>query len=714
MGIKTKSIFLSLAFAFCTLNLHAQSALSLYNKGKAQQDAGNYYSAVESYREALELNGRYGDAWYALAQCTYELDEFELCVQYSDEALKYAVNYSEILNLKAMALISLGRLDEAKTVFNEVLSRYPNDVSSRFGLAELSLFNGSLSGAEGMYLDALKRDGTNRKALLSLALISAEQGKDSVSQRYVNQALQYHSGNAQVHYLAAYLALKRGDYEDAERRARSAMQIDPDYDNAYRLLANILYEQERYAEAVEICDWRIMHNRALSDAWYLKGRSQQKLGQTEKAITSFNTGLSINPQDEIMRLALEQIVDTQLPIEDSRRSAWAKYHISRAAEYKRDFNGPFERYEYQRALTIDPLGSDARQKYAALLYRDSLWESFLQQLKFIEENRPEVDLSTITQTDENSPVVKKSAQQVENEDFIEGLESLMEDNLAHLWNKDPFYLDKTRWSIGVYYVSEGVQLIHPDADQIVSQAVCDIFRGEATTAVEVDGSAVSGYGEAYRLARAAGKDYFILLSVEEMERSFRIKGTVYSARTGTQTSVISVYRTGNARVASALRRFRSTVLSLLPIRGRVLAHSSKTILTDLGKNDGIEKGAEFDVVKKGAIITADSGPGIFYRSSDIVGTYVVEVLNEELSSGTFTKKGFYDVLNDDDELVLVKLPSKSEDADGSVLSDTRPSGDADGEAATQAAKDAAREAIKEDLAVSAKESPLIELIRSIR
>ena len=181
------SLLVCACVAFC-VSAQSKSALSLYNEGQRYQAAANYYRAIESYREALDLNPRYGDAWYALAYCSYELDQFELCVQYCDEALKYTASYSDIQNLKAMALISLGRLDDAKKVFNEVLTRYPNDVESRFGLAQLSLFNGSLSSAETMYLDALKRDGTNRKALLSLALISAEMGKDDVALRYVNQA----------------------------------------------------------------------------------------------------------------------------------------------------------------------------------------------------------------------------------------------------------------------------------------------------------------------------------------------------------------------------------------------------------------------------------------------------------------------------------------------------------------------------------------------
>ncbi len=701
-------------FAFSQNNARqGQSAVTLYNRAYQMQQKEDYYSAIESYREALQINPQYGDAWYNLALCTFSLGEYELAVEYSDTASRYAHNLSDIQNLKGLSLIALGRIQEANDVFNAVLKKYPNDINARFGLAEIDLYNGSISAAERRYLDALKRDPNNRKALLSLALVTAEDGRVDVAERYVNQALEYHSGEAEVHYLASYLAATRGDIKEAERRARSAVQIKGDYDKAYELLADILYAQGRYNDVIDLCDFRIGRNRQLGRAWYLKGLSEERLGLYSQAIDTYDTGLSIDPQDEIMRFALEQLISKAITVEDEKRNDWAQYHLNKAREYSRAFDGPGERYEYQKALSIAPLNITARQLFANMLERDGFYELYLQQLKFIKENEKITTTSTV-QKDENTPKTVKTSRQVKNDDTIEALESILNTNLAHKYNIDPFYLNKVRWNIGIYFERKRVKLLHSDAEQIVAQAACDIFNGVPAASVDVQTDAISGFAEAYRTARGAGRDYFIILSVDETERSFSLDATVYSARTGTKATELHIYRTGNDRVSRSIRRLRQAVLDILPIRGTVLNNSLNTLLVDIGKSDGIVKGAQFDIVKKGKIKTADTGTGVVYSDKDVIGTYTVSVVNEEISEGVYKKKGFYDTLNVGDELILVKMPnSTDESVNGNAVTDTRPAADNEGEPATDAAEKAERESIKEDLKSPTKESTLIRMIQNI-
>ena len=705
------AILLVLLFSVASAHAQQKTALSLYNKGMQFQQREDYYSAIESYREALQLNPQYGDAWYNLALCTFHLGEYDLAVSYADTAAKYARNLSDIQNLKGMALISLGNITQARTVFEEVLKKYPNDLNARFGLAEIDLYNGGITTAEKRYLDALKRDSTNRKALLSLALVSADQGNNAAAERYVNQALEYHSGEAEVHYLASYLAAKRGDVKEAERRARSAVQIKGDYDKAYELLADILYAQGRYSEVIDICEFRIGRNRKLPLAWYLKGLSQQQLGLYEDAISTFNTGLSIDPLDEVMRLALEQLVNRSLAIEDTRRSTWANFHINKAAEYKRAYDGPSERYEYQRALSVDPLNKKARQSFANMLERDGFYELYLEQLKFIRSNDSDVIARQI-QKDENSAKIKRTSQQVKNDDTIEALESMLKENLAHKYSVKPFYLDKSRWNIGIYYQKSQIQLMHSGAEQIIAIAAKNLFNGVAVTTVDVDVESVDGFSQACRMARTAGKDYFVIITMDETSRSFTLNADVYSARTGTKTTSVKVYRTGNDRVAKSIRRLRQAVLDILPIRGTVLYNSASTVLADLGKSDGIEKGSTFDVVKKGKVRTADSGYGVSYADADVLGKFVVTAVNEEISEGTYTKKGFYDTLNVGDELILVQLKDAAT-SDGNAVTDTRAAAKANGEPATAAAAKAEKDSIREDMKSPQRESSLITMIHSI-
>lgn len=719
----TKKRWVFAALLLCSVVCHAQNetALSLYNKGVSLQQREDYYGAVDSLTEALQLNDHFGDAWFHLAQCTYELGEYDLTVDYTNNAEKYAHNFSEIRNLRGMAFISLGKLTEARSVFEGVLKEFPNDVESRFGLAQLNLFDGSLTAAQDVYLDALKRQNTNRKALLSLALISAEMGKNDIARNYVDQALAYHSGEAQVHYLASYLAAKRGDWVEAERRARSAVQLRGDYDRAYELLATILYATGRYSEVIDICDFRISKKRSTPVAWYLKGLSQQRLGNKVDAISTYTTGLSIDPQNEIMRAALEQLVGDNTAVEDSRRAKWADYHIQRAVEYKRNYDGPSERFEYQQALKIDPLNKTARQAFADMLNRDGFYELYLSQLKFISENETAKTVTSAPQTNENTPAVKKTAQEIKNSDTIEALDSMMTNTLARKWNVDPFYLDKTRWSIGIYYKKNSVQLIHPDAEQITAIAAKEIFSGVPTTTVSVQTEPVVGFGDAYKQARTAKSDYFAIISVDETDRTITLNADIYSSRTGTLSDKIHIYRTGNDRYANVLRRFRQAVVDILPIRGKVLDHTSGMLLVDLGKSDGVAKDAQFDVVLKDSVYTADKGTGVSYPEDAKLGTYTITTINEELSEGPFTKNGFYDTLNTGDEVILTKLPAAGTEAGatqaGSAATDTKPAADNAGNPATPVAKKAERDSEKaaEKLRApgSSQESALINMILSI-
>ena len=691
-----------------------RTAIELFVDGQELQAHKQWFDAMDLYQEALSMNPQYGDAWYNMALCSYALGSYDLCVQYADNAAKYERNLSDIQNLKGMAMISLGKIDEAKNVFTAVLKKYPNNIDARFGLAELDLLDGRISVAEGRYLDALKRDSQNRKALLSLALVSSEMGKNEAAEQYVKQALSYYSGEAEVHYMASYLAAKNGDYKVAEQRARSAVQINGDLDKAYSLLAQILFAQKRYDEVIDICDFRIGRKRDCVGAWYLKGLSQQKLERYYDAIDTYQTGLTINPQDEVMRNALELLVGQVLTVEDPRRNSWAEYHSKKAAEFGRNFDGISERYEYQRALSVAPLNASIRQSFADMLERDGLYELYLQQLKFIKENAEVLDNGPVIQRDENSPSRKRSREQIKNDDAIENYESIMRNNISARWKIDPFYLDKTRWNIGIYYTKKPVQLFHADLEEISALAARTAFSGVPSTAVDVETDPVASYGEAFRLARTQGRDYFVIMTAEETERTYSIDATIYSARTGTKTSEIHVYRTGNDCMAKSLQRFRAGVLDILPIRGKVLQNVQGTLLLDLGKNDGISVDAEFNIIRKGGIETNDEGPGIKYNKKDLLGTVKVTACDEEISEGKYRKNGFYDTLNVGDEIILVKnKDGDKKDKDGNAATDSRPAADSEGKAATEAAAAAEKEAIKESLKPVSRENDLIHLIREI-
>lgn len=646
------------------------SATELYDLGMDYFAEKNWWQASEKFQEALQKNNAYADAWYMLSKCSYEMNQFDLCIEYITKAQNYAGEKPEYINLRAFSLISTGKFEEAEKLFNSVLKKYPNDIEARFGLAELNLFNGKISGAEGLYKDALKRQPSNVKALLSLALVSTELGKRDLAREYINKALQTHANNEEVYYIASYLSAMNGDYADAERKALMAVQVNGNYDSAYELLGAIFYAQKRYQDVIDIADFRINRNRNLIQAWFMKGLALEKLGRFEESMATWEAGLDIDPTDEIMRCAFELSILRNTNIEDPRRKGWASYHVKKGQEYQKKYLGPQVRYEYQTALKLNPKNKYARSAFAQMLYNDGFNENYLEQIKFVKDNTSEPEFK-----DPAKPTDAETNRQISYirlSDTIEGFESLMDNTLAKKWDINPFYLDKTRWNIGIYYMEKVEPLYHCDIARIAANTLRLMFQGISSTNVRLHPESVTGYADAYKKAHDRNLDYFIILTGDETDRDVKIDAVVYSGRTGTKTESFSVYRTGNERFSGALLRLRKNILSILPVRAKILNRNLGEMLVDIGKSEGMVKNAVFTVVKKGAMKTSDTGIGLVYNDRDVLGTITLTRVSEEISEGTLSDTGFYDRVNSGDEIILVKVPEQNSSDQSQTALDTSP------------------------------------------
>ena len=696
-----KTVVLSVCLLLLPALVFGAGALDKYNLGMEAQQNENFYVASQYYLEVTAENPAFTDAWYKLAECSYKLGEFDLALNYLDNAEKYEKNNLAIQNLKGMVYVSLGRIDDGRAIFNNILKKYPNDIDAHFGLAEIELYEGRFSGAQNQYMEALKRQNTNRKALLSLALVNAERGNTQASENYLRQALSYYSGESEVHYLASIIYSMKGDYVTAEKQARIAVEVNSDYDKAYDMLSTVLYKQSRYKEVIDISDYLISRNRKNTNAWFIKGVSQCKLGNIAGAIETWTAGLSINPQDEIMRSALENEVRNTLSLEDSHRSLYAQYHVENAKQYASRYDGSGAVYEYQRALLLDPMNYEARAAYADILEINGMHELYLEQLKFIKEH--------------NSEQISKAGGKkllTELNDKIEAYNYLLTDTLGKKWNVEPFYLDKTRWNIAVFYEDTNSTFIHADTNRLVANAAADIFSGVAITSVKTQVTPVSGYGEAFKNSRAGGFDYFIILSLSEGENDMTLSSTMYSGRTGLEVSKNSFYCTGNNRFSTVLRRFRNSVLEKLAVRGKILARNGKTILVDLGKSENIVKDAQLKIIKKGQIRTADSGVGLYYRDADVLGSITITTAGEEISEATIENHGFYDKINIDDEIVLVSLPVQkaNNDANGNAV-DNVPAADEKGNAVVK--NEVKGQELVDEIRNAVERPSILDLLRNI-
>lgn len=607
--------------------------VDLFKEGQKFQSLGDYFSAMEKYTEAVIENPNYGSAWKALAQCSYNLDEYEMCLDYVSSAEKFMRGDPELSNLAAFSYIGLGNLDEAYSLFSTVLELYPNDPSARFGLAELDIAKGRIPSATDFYLDALKRSPENRKALLSLALVYGEMGNYDMAEEYIQKALQYHSQDPQVHFYSAWLQAKEGKLEEAEGRVRAALKIDPEYDEALELLSSLLYYSKRYSEVIPVTDKRITADRNCASAWYLKARALENLGQIEEAYEIYQSALYSLPGDQFIRTSAEMLITNNFTVEDDRRNEYAGYHFNRAKEFSSQHYLSNSIFEYRRALKLDPYDSDIRQAYAELLRTQGYNERYAGQLEFIINN--------------GNPSVKVK-------DAYESYSSLLKRSLSASWGIDSVLLDKTHLSIGLYFLPGSLNGIHPDGEKLTTLFLSESMMHEGTCRIYAPDTPVNSFSEAFRDGRNNGVDYFGLVEFAESENSVKITVTLYVTRTGKIAGKFEVYRTGTDRFYSAVMRLTDSILKALPKRGVVLARSGKNVVVDLGRWDGVAVDSKFNVLGKNSVYVADEGLDFNFNEKNIKGTVTLTDLGEDISQGVFSRTGFYDTLETGDYVIPVQ------------------------------------------------------------
>ncbi len=634
----------------------ALSARDFASRAASKRFSEDWYGAVEDYLAALGRNPAFAEALMGLAECYYELDEYEEALVYAKKAAPFKRGDPALRNLEGFIRIGLADLPGARTLFLAVTAERPNDLDARFGLSLLDLAEGRKTEARARLEDSLRLSPQNARALLSLALISADQGRKEDAASLIERALRFHGQEPRVQYTAARLALDAGHLQDAIAYARNAISMSPAYAEARRLLGALLYRSGSLSEAIALMQEGVARNRKDAAAWFTLGLVQSAEGKTADALYSYRQAVVLREDDEVARLALEDLVMDTTQVESTSRSAYAAWHFDRGREFEDRSYFDKAVVEYRRGLEIDPNSGPGRRLYAELLRKRGLPGRQLGQLKFLKE---------IGKAD------------VAVNDAIETWQSLLQDSVSATWKVDQYALEKRPYRIALFFPSGGEEGSHAGGREIIMRYLKDILLASSRLEVLDLNPEVVSASEAFRRAREAEADYYLLLGIHENARDIQLGGDLRVARTGSLAMTLSSYRTGNDRIKEASVRLSSVLENSLAPRGSLLKRRDSRGLIDLGSQDGLKKGDKLIVIRKASLDVAPDGLGPSFPKDAVVAEYTVTLLDEEISEGSLVSAGFFDTINAGDEVVLLPAEAtKTAAKTGSTASPTAPAGGA--------------------------------------
>lgn len=611
------------------------TALGYRARGEERSFAGDWYGAIDDFQAALRLNPSYGDALGGLAECYYQLGEYDQALQFVLKAEVFRKGDNTLVDLEAFIRLALSDVPGARKRFEAVLGPAPNDLDARFGLALIDLAEGRRTEAKARFEDSLRVNPMNARAILSLALIALDAGREADAAVLVDRALAAHADDARVQAVAARVARQRGDRAAALFHARNAIALEPAQGEYRSLLGSILFEGGDYSASADIMREAIARNRRDNAAWFSLGLAQVALGKPDDAAFSLQTASDLQSDDEIARLAVENITIDSTSLESPRRQPLSDWHVARGIELEGRSYFDQALVEYRRALRIWPYSVAGRARLAELEKKQGFPARQLSELRFL-ESIGKADRPTL--------------------DTIEIFTSLLQGSVSQNWNTDQYALPKRPYRVALFFQAGRGETIHPEATSIVERYLTDILASSSRLKILPLQPEVSGPAEAFRLARENDADYYLLLSVDETAREIQAGGELRVGRTGSLATTLRSYRSGNDRVKSTTVRLAESIAAALQPKGSLIGRRQDEALVDLGLADGLKVGDILAVVKKGAMDVKNEGLGMTWPNSAVLGTFTVKAIDEELASGLLKSSGFFDTINIGDEVIAAPPP----------------------------------------------------------
>ena len=149
--------------------------------------------------------------------------------------------------------------------------------------------------AKKLYLEVIKRDSKNIKALNNIGIIYFNIGQ-------LNDAIKFFKGVVEIdnkykdgfnNLGLAYKSQKK--YSEALNSFSKCIEIDPEYFQAYNNIGQLQYESGEYTKAVSNFKIAIKINPELFFAYNNIGQAYNKTGKFYEAIINFNEALKLNP-----------------------------------------------------------------------------------------------------------------------------------------------------------------------------------------------------------------------------------------------------------------------------------------------------------------------------------------------------------------------------------------------------------------------------------
>ncbi len=258
--------------------------------GEYYMDRDDFNSAIDFFREAVSLDGKYPVARNGL---------------------------SEALALKGNEELVRDSRPTARRFFEEALTYNPKNAPAHFGLGEVFSADDKDDEAQLSYEKALANDKELTEIYVPLGILYYKRGNIAKADELLSKALVISPDDSETQYFLGLIRYHQNRNSDALTAFRKASAADPGFSEAYYQTGETLLRLTKPAEAAIEFKKAIDLNPAYFEAWMGLGGANYEANNWNEAVTAYERAVKLKNNNAE---AYENLADSYRQIPDYQKA----------------------------------------------------------------------------------------------------------------------------------------------------------------------------------------------------------------------------------------------------------------------------------------------------------------------------------------------------------------------------------------------------------
>jgi tetratricopeptide (TPR) repeat protein len=295
------------------------SSVEINNPAKSAETLRLSAKAIDSDKSVTVDNSLSAEAFIKRAESYYAQGKFDEAINECKRAIEIKPEAAIAYKIAGNATQAMGKVDAAKYWYTEALEIEPNFAEIHANLGSIYARQKLWPKSIACYQKAIEIKPDLVVAYRNLAQVFVQSGYPQVGAEYWYEALtlDINWATAEEHFTLGNTLLEFGQLEKAISCYRRAIQLQPNYADAYHNLGEILSVRGEWEDAIAVYQQAIELNPYYEGSHYSLGKVWASLDRREDAIACYRTAIQLNPHFAQAYQSLGEVLDSRGQLDEA-------------------------------------------------------------------------------------------------------------------------------------------------------------------------------------------------------------------------------------------------------------------------------------------------------------------------------------------------------------------------------------------------------------